>query len=243
MDKYGLIGKNIGYSFSKEFFAKKFSSEGISATYQNFDLQEIAAIQTLLITEKKLRGLNVTIPYKEKIIPFLDDLDPVAAEIGAVNTIKFSNQKLIGYNTDAYGFQKSISPLLEKQHKKALILGTGGASKAVVYALKSLGIEPLFVSRKPNENSYSYDQLSEEIIKTHLLIINCTPLGTFPNTAECPDIPYKFIGSQHLLFDLIYNPPRTQFMIKGERRGATTCNGQKMLEFQAEKAWEVWNSK
>lgn len=243
MDNYGLIGRNIEYSFSKDFFTKKFSSEGIAAAYHNFDLSEISDLNALLRTEKNLKGLNVTIPYKEKIVPFLDELDPGAQQIGAVNTIRISDQKLIGHNTDIYGFVRSILPWLEKTHKKALILGTGGASKAVVHGLKSLGIASSFVSRKASENHYSYEQLSKQIIQSHSLIINCTPVGTSPNIHEAPNIPYPFIGPQHLLFDLTYNPATTQFLAFGKQQGALICNGQKMLEFQAEKSWELWNLK
>lgn len=243
MDSYGLIGKNIDYSFSREFFTKKFSSESIQATYKNFDLEEISQLKCLLQNEKDLKGLNVTIPYKEKIMPFLDEIDPDAQKIGAVNTIKITDGKLIGHNTDVFGFVRSIFPLLGKHYQKALILGTGGASKAVVHGLRSFGIEPMSVSRKPKKNSCTYEELSEEIIEQHLVIINCTPLGTFPAINECPNIPYQFIGKRHLLYDLIYNPPLTKFLAKGKRQGAQICNGQKMLEFQAEKAWDIWTSK
>lgn len=242
MDKYGLIGKNIDYSFSKGFFTEKFSTEDIAATYQNFDLQEIVEIKKLLKNTKNLKGMNVTIPYKEAVIPFLDEMDPEAQEIGAVNTIKLTKNKLVGYNTDTFGFVKSIFPLLEKHHQKALVLGTGGASKAVIHGLKSLGILPTPVSRTPVQNGFTYNQLSEEIISQYLLIIDCTPLGTFPNTETCPQIPYQFIGKQHLLYDLTYNPPITQFLANGQRQGATIYNGQKMLEQQAERSWEIWNS-
>lgn len=242
MDKYGLIGKSIDYSFSKEFFRKKFSSEGILATYQNFHLPEISEVETLLKNKKHLKGLNVTIPYKEKILPYLDEISPEAQKIGAVNTIEIHQGKLIGHNTDSIGFRKAIAPLLKKQHQHALILGTGGASKAIAHGLEILDIQFKFVSRKPIKNHYSYDQLSEAIMQQHLLLINCTPLGTFPHTDESPAIPYNYISKQHLLFDLTYNPPLTTFLAKGKKQGAQTSNGQKMLEFQAEKAWSIWNN-
>lgn len=242
MDNYGLIGKNINYSFSKDYFTKKFTKEEIAAAYQNFDLDEIGGLFEIIRTEK-LKGFNVTIPFKEKVIAFLDEIDPEAEKIGAVNTVKITNGKLIGYNTDSFGFVKSVFPLLEKQHRKALVLGTGGASKAIAHGLHGLGIQFEFVSRSPTEKGFTYEQLSQKIIAEHLLIINCTPLGTFPKIEENPKIPYQFLGKKHLLFDLVYNPPLSKFLAKGKQQGATICNGQKMLQFQAEKAWEIWRAK
>ncbi len=238
--KFGLVGKNIAYSFSKNYFLKKFAAEGISASYQNFDIQDLSELPQVLQT-KNLKGLNVTIPYKESIIPYLNHLEADAEKIGAVNTIKIENGKLTGYNTDCFGFMKSLFPLLEKQHQYALVLGTGGASKAVAYALKSLGIEYKLVSRNPSKNQLAYDDLTEEIIAQHPLIINTTPLGTSPQINKAPDIPYRFISKQHLLYDLVYNPPLTNFLANGQAQGAKLYNGQKMLEFQAERAWEIWN--
>ncbi|MBW2961239.1 shikimate dehydrogenase family protein [Mesonia aestuariivivens] len=241
MNKYGLVGKNISYSFSKNFFEKKFANEEIKATYQNFDLSSLKNFKEVIAREEKLKGLNVTIPYKQEILPLLDQLDEQAAKIGAVNTIQIKNKKLVGYNTDCFGFMKSLFPLLEKQHTKALILGTGGASKAIAHALKSLGIEHLFVSRKPTQNHISYEQISKEVLEKNFLIINCTPLGTYPNLDEAPAIPYEFLDHRHLLYDLVYNPPLTTFLANGKVRGCKIFNGQKMLEYQAERSWEIWN--
>ncbi|WP_324721417.1 shikimate dehydrogenase family protein [Salinimicrobium sp. HB62] len=242
MRKFGLIGRDISYSFSRKYFSEKFSRENIAATYENFDLQEITEFPRVISANPQLKGLNVTIPYKEAIFPFLDTLDPVAEEIGAVNTIKVGeNGKLTGYNTDYYGFAEALKPHLKPHHKKALILGTGGASKAVKYALETLGITPKFVSRTPAKNAISYKDLSEEVLADHTVIVNTTPLGTFPRTTEFPAVPVEYLDARHLLFDLIYNPAKTALMQKAEDRGARVLNGQKMLELQAEKAWEIWN--
>lgn len=243
MDKYGLLGKNISYSFSRSYFSKKFEQLGLEATYENFDLPEIFKIREVIENNKDLKGLNVTIPYKEQILPFLNELDRTAAEIGAVNTIKISkNGFLKGYNTDYFGFVESIKPFLQDHHKKALILGTGGASKAVAYGLKNLHIEGRYVSRRASEISISYEQLSEEIMQEHQVIVNCTPLGTSPNTSEYPAVPVDFINEKHVVFDLIYNPSQTKLMQLASEKGATTVNGLRMLELQAERAWEIWNS-
>lgn len=243
MSNFGLIGKNIGYSFSKTYFSKKFEKENLPHSYENFDITSIENFPQIIAETSNLKGLNVTIPYKEQIIPFLDRLDVEAEKIGAVNTIKISeDKKLIGFNTDHLGFQKSLEYFLPLQHKTALILGTGGSSKAVAYALGNLGFDFKFVSRSPTSNMLDYATLNQSIIENHLLIINCTPLGTSPNIADCPPIPYQFITKKHLLFDLIYNPPETEFIKRGKLRGAKTSNGLKMLELQAEKAWEIWNS-
>jgi shikimate dehydrogenase len=241
MKKFGLIGKNISYSFSRKFFQEKFNQLQIDATYENFDLQHIEELKLVLQKNKSLNGLNVTIPYKESILPFLDELSPEAQQIQAVNTIKISNNQLIGYNTDAFGFMKSLFPILEKQHTHALILGTGGASKAVANALKSMGIEYRFVSRNPQQQDLAYADLDETIIQEHQLIINCTPVGTHPKVKESPALPYQFLESSHLLYDLVYNPPITEFLAKGKIRGCSIYNGKKMLEYQAERAWQIWN--
>lgn len=244
MIKYGLIGRNISYSFSRGYFAEKFRREHIEAEYVNFDLQDLQELPKILEQQKDLRGLNVTIPYKEQILPFLDSLDPEAEEIGAVNTIKIlDNGKLKGYNTDHVGFSEALKPFLKPHHKKALVLGTGGASKAILYALKKLKIEVTSVSRSSSGNQLSYEELDEQILQEHKIIINCTPLGTFPNVAEYPPIPLEYINSSHLLFDLVYNPPVTKLMELCKLHGAMVVNGQKMLEFQAEKAWEIWSQK
>ena len=218
---YGLLGKKISYSFSKKFFTKKFTTQNLDCEYLNFDLQTIDELpETLDRNITNLKGFNITIPYKEEIFQYLDEIDPIAQEINAVNCVKLiDNFYLKGYNTDAYGFKKSIKPFLKEHHKKALILGTGGASKAVAYALKKLNIDILFVSRNSTDKQISYLDLDEEIIKNHNLIINTTPLGTKGELEKTyPDIPYKFITKKHLLFDLIYNPKKTKFLKKGLKK-------------------------
>lgn len=243
MYKFGLLGKNISYSFSKNYFQEKFRKLRIEASYINFDLQDISDITTVLQDNPELKGLNVTIPYKEQVIPFLDELDETAEEIGAVNTIRFlPNGKLKGFNTDFYGFRESLVPFLKAEHEKALILGTGGASKAVYYALETLDIQPVLVSRTPQEGQLTYNRLTKEIIEEHTVIINCTPLGTYPNTGDAPEIPFQFLRKEHLVFDLIYNPTVTKLMELAASEGAIVSNGLKMLELQAEKAWEIWNT-
>ena len=242
--KFGLIGKNIDYSFSRGYFSEKFGREELPHSYVNFDFQSIEEFKSIFNTKEHIKGLNVTIPYKEQIIPYLDKLNKKAKKIGAVNTIKISKKgKLIGYNTDYHGFLESLAPYLRDHHKSALILGTGGASKAIAYALKELKINYYFISRTKAEHvSYTYSELNEDIIKSHQIIINCSPVGTFPNLNNCPDLPYDGISKAHILFDLIYNPEKTKFLQIGEHLGATIINGKKMLELQAEKAWEIWNS-
>jgi len=244
MRRFGLIGKNISYSFSESYFNSKFKNEGIEdATYQNLDIQTISELTTILSKTDNLKGLNVTIPYKEEVIPFLDKLNKKAKKIGAVNTIKINeNGKLIGYNTDCYGFKKSLKPLLKSNHTKAIILGTGGASKAVAFTLNELEIEYIYVSRKPSElTKITYNNLTQDLIKTHHIIINCSPVGTFPNIEQYPKIPYEAITNHHILYDLIYNPEETKFLKLGKENSATTINGLKMLKLQAEKAWRIWN--
>ena len=242
MAKFGLIGKDIDYSFSKSHFSEKFKNEGLKHTYENFDIDSIDKFPEIISSTKRLRGLNVTIPYKEAVIPYLSKLHKTAKKIGAVNTIKISKKgKLKGYNTDYYGFKKSIEPHLKSHHKRALILGTGGASKAIAYALKKLGIKYKYVSRRAaGSDIFTYNSLTEDDVKSYTLIINCTPLGTYPNTNECPDIPYDAINETHLVFDLIYNPEESKFLTIAKLKGATICNGSKMLELQAEKAWRIW---
>lgn len=243
MPKFGLLGKHISYSFSKAHFTEKFKNEGLPYTYENFDIETISEFPSILKNNPDLIGLNVTIPYKEQIIPYLDSLEKKAKEIGAVNTITISsNGKLKGYNTDCFGFKKSIEPLLKPHHKRALILGTGGASKAVAYTLKELNISYHYVSRTSNYlTEFTYSDLTESIINAHSILINCSPVGTYPNINEYPHIPYGGISKNHLLYDLIYNPLQTKFLAFGESKGATTCNGLKMLELQAKKAWDIWN--
>lgn len=239
--RYGLVGKDISYSFSKGYFTEKFAALKLdNHSYENFDLQEIKEFQNIFNNKNNISGLNVTIPYKQTVMQYLTDLDPEAEKIGAVNTIKITKTGLKGYNTDVYGFQKSIEPFIKKHHAKALILGTGGASKAVAYVLHKLGLTYAFVSRKSKTGQYTYNDLNKAILNEHTVIVNCTPLGTHPNIDQKPDIPYSFITSKHLLFDLVYNPEKTAFLLEGVNKGASVCNGSKMLEFQAEKAWEIW---
>jgi shikimate dehydrogenase len=241
--QFGLIGKNISYSFSKTYFSKKFEDNNlIDYSYENFDIHTIEEFPQIIKNNPNLKGLNVTIPYKETIIPFLDKLSEKALKIGAVNTIKFTKKgNLKGYNTDYYGFQKSLKPLLEAHHKKALILGTGGASKAVAFALEQLGILYTFVSREATENTIGYNRINATTFDNYQIIINCTPLGTSPNVAVCPDLPYDNFTPKHIAFDLIYNPEETLFLQKAKQNGAVTKNGMEMLIFQAEKAWRIWN--
>jgi len=242
-NRFGLVGKNISYSFSKAYFTKKFKDLGLNDhSYENFDIARIEDLQNLLSTNKDLKGLNITIPYKEAVIPYLSELNPKARKIGAVNTVKFTKKGLKGYNTDIYGFKKSIKPFLKTHHKKALILGTGGASKAVAFVFGELGIKYKHVSRDPGKNQLGYVDLNEKILKKHTIIVNSTPLGTYPNIDGKPDIPYEMLSAKHVLFDLIYNPEKTIFLQKGEKQGATISNGLRMLELQAEKSWRIWNS-
>jgi shikimate dehydrogenase len=241
MKKYGLIGKRLDYSFSKTFFTDFFEKNQVAASYENIEIQSIQEL-----TERDIfaqfSGLNVTIPYKKEIIPFLDELSSEAQAIGAVNTIRIENGKTKGYNTDAFGFHQSIKPFLTNQHEKALILGTGGASNAVEYVLKSIGVEVLFITRNPRErNHFSYKELNENMLKACKLIVNCTPLGTHPNVEEKPDFPTDFLTSDHLVVDLIYNPSKTRLLQESENQGASILNGYSMLQEQALKAWKIWN--
>ncbi|MEL1244077.1 shikimate dehydrogenase [Flavobacterium sp. DGU11] len=243
---YGLVGRNISYSFSAGYFTKKFGTkkELGNCTYTNFDIQDIKQIHGIIENTPKLKGLNVTIPYKEEVIPLLDSLSKTAKVIGAVNTIKISKDgKLKGYNTDHHGFKKALQPLLQPHHTKALILGTGGASKAVAYALRKMKIEYDFVSRKETDTVFSYDNLDEEIFSEYQIIINTTPLGTFPNIEECPPIDYSLFTDKHIAFDLVYNPSVTKYLRLAKANGAVTENGYAMLVHQAEKAWKIWNEK
>lgn len=242
MRKFGLIGKHIDYSFSRSFFSEKFQQEKINASYENCHLENIEEFRNLLVN-KKWSGFNVTIPYKVEIIPFLDELSSEAEEIGAVNTIEIRDNKLIGHNTDYIGFLKSIEDSLENHHKKALVLGTGGASKAILFALKKKGIDFSCVSRDKKLGDMDYSSIDEEVLLKHQLIINCTPLGTFPKVDECPKIPYNNINESHFLYDLIYNPPLTRFLELGKLGGAKIMNGQQMLIEQALAAWSIWNKK
>ena len=242
---FGLLGKNISYSFSRGYFTKKFEKLGFTNhKYVNFDIQNIEEFPSIIKENKKnLKGMNVTIPYKEEVMQYLDKLDKTAKKIGAVNTIKLTKKgNLKGYNSDVVGFENSIFPFIKKHHKRALILGTGGASKAIAYALKKNGIKFKFVSRNPkNKKEISYQDLTQKVIEKHQIIINSTPVGTSPNIENSPNIPYKFITKNHLLYDLIYNPKVTAFLSKGKEQGATIKNGYEMLELQAEESWRIWN--
>jgi len=241
MKTYGLIGQTLSHSFSSEFFKSFFQKEAIEASYQNFELESIEEI--LSVFAQNPSGLNVTIPYKELIIPYLDCLDPIAEAIGAVNTIVFKDGQKIGYNSDAFGFQQSIKPFLCNHHERALIFGTGGASKAIAYVLKNIGIDILYVSRNPIGESkhFSYKEVNDNMIHACKLIINCTPVGSFPNPDEKLPIPFSAIGTDHLVIDLVYNPEKTKLLQKAERQGATIMNGKSMLQEQALKSWEYWN--
>jgi len=246
MDKYGLIGYPLGHSFSISYFNQKFADENIDASYENFEISTVDALPEIIATNPELRGLNVTIPYKEKVISYLDTLSPEARAIGAVNVIKVSRDgnsvKLKGYNSDVIGFTKSIEPMLERFHKKALILGTGGASKAINFGLKSLGLETVFVSRFQRPGTIQYKDVTPGVVKEYNVIVNCTPCGMYPHTEECPDIPYDALDSHNILYDLIYNPDKTLFMRKGEEHGANVKNGLEMLLLQAFASWEFWHS-
>ena len=245
MRHFGLIGFPLGHSFSKKYFSAKFESENIDAEYSLYELPEITEFNKLL-RQKELSGLNVTIPYKEQVIAFLDELDDTAAKIGAVNVIRFIREDerltLKGYNSDAIGFENSLTPLLKPHHTRALILGTGGASKAIRYVLNKLGIETTYVSRNPKAGQITYKQLDRQIISEHTVIVNASPVGTFPHSDECPDIPYEFLSDKHLLFDVVYNPAETLFLKKGKEQGATCLNGESMLVGQAVAAWQIWNN-
>lgn len=243
MHEFGLIGRNISYSFSEGFFTEKFKKEEINnSSYSTFDLQNISELKTLLASKPNLKGLNVTIPYKEDVLEYIDELDESAAYIKAVNTIKIIDGKLIGFNTDTFGFKTSIKPFFEPQHRKALILGTGGAAKAIAFILEQLDVDYFFVSRNPkSEKEVSYSDLTKEAINNYPFIINCSPIGTFPNITDAPNIPYEGITDKHLLYDLVYNPAETQFLKNGKAKGAVTVNGLSMLQHQAEEAWRIWN--
>jgi len=247
MRKFGLIGYPLGHSFSKGFFTEKFKKENLTGcVYDNYPIERIDLLHSIIVNNQELIGLNVTIPYKEQVIPFLDKIDKKVSEIGAVNTIKIHRKdydfQIEGFNTDYYGFEQSLKKELKKYHKKALILGTGGSSKAVRFVLESLGIEYMYVSRnKTGDNTITYKQVTTETISEYQIIINTSPLGMYPNISSCPDIPYKALSEKHILYDLVYNPEKTLFLQKGEQKKATLINGLSMLYLQAEKSWEIWN--
>ena len=247
MKTFGLVGYPLGHSFSQDYFTKKFAAEKIDAQYLNFQIENVALFPEKVLTVDGLSGLNVTIPYKQKVMQYLDEIDETAQKVGAVNVVKIirngSKMRLRGCNSDVVGFENSLRPLLKPCHTRAYILGTGGASKAVRYVLEKLNISYQFVSRNADadNNILSYQQLSNELIENHKLIINCTPLGMSPKIDACPDIPYQAIGAEHLCFDLIYNPEETLFLKKAKQQGATIKNGLDMLIGQAVRAWEIWN--
>lgn len=246
MTTYGLIGFPLGHSFSAAYFTRKFQEEEIAAEYNNYPMQSVDDIRTFVSDTPQLQGFNVTIPHKESVLPHLDELSIAAQQIGAVNVVKVERNnngiRLLGYNTDFIGFRDSLRPLLTERVHKALVLGTGGASKAVTYALRSMDIEPQLVSRTRRKDILSYEDLDREIIKNHPLIVNCTPLGTFPNIEGAPPIPYEHLTAENILYDLVYNPSETRFMILGKQQGAVVKNGLEMLHLQAQAAWKIWNA-
>lgn len=241
MPRFGLIGKTLGHSFSKSYFEEKFQQEGIESTFENFELVEITEIETVF-SISDLKGLSVTIPYKQAIIPYLDELSEEAREIGAVNCVSFQNGKKTGHNTDAFGFHQMIKPFLTNEHERALILGTGGASKAVAYVLKKIGLDVIWASRNPQNGQFSYDEINEHMLRACKVVVNCTPLGTFPDVDACVPFPFEYLTESHLCIDLIYNPEETKFLRESKLQGATVLNGLSMLKEQANKAWEIWNS-
>lgn len=248
MDKYGLIGYPLGHSFSISYFNQKFQDENIDAVYENYEIPSIDELPEVLSSNPELKGINVTIPYKEKVLPFLDSISPEARAIGAVNVIRVShkgNKTLLkGYNSDVIGFTKSIEPMLDKKlHRKALILGTGGASKAIDYGLRNLGLETVFVSRYERPGTIQYKNITPEVVKEYNVIINCTPLGMYPKTEVCPELPYEAMDNHTILYDLIYNPDETLFMKRGAEYGANVKNGLEMLLLQAFSSWEFWHEK
>ncbi|WP_372775486.1 shikimate dehydrogenase [Mangrovibacterium sp.] len=249
MKTYGLIGYRLGYSFSKGFFTEKFEKENLKEhEYVNFELDKIDEFPSIFEKNDHIGGLNCTIPYKQQLIPFMDEIDAEAAKVGAINTVKIihseTGTKLKGFNTDIYGFENSLKPMLGEKHKKALILGTGGASKAIKYILEKLGLSYVSatIEDEVKADEVRYEQIDEALLQECLVVINATPLGTSPNIDTCPNIPYEFLTPDHVLFDLVYNPEETLFMKKGKAQGATVKNGLEMLHLQAIKSWEIWNS-
>ena len=244
MRKFGLIGYPLSHSFSKKYFTEKFARENIAGCiYELYPIHNISELPQLL-NEQRLEGLNVTIPYKKHVLQFLDEATDAVAQMEACNCILIKNGKLLGYNTDVTGFEKTFAPHLKPSHQKALILGTGGAAAAVEFTLKKLGIQYLFVSRQQSSspNCITYNDLNDEVMQQHTIIINTTPLGTYPDIHFCPSIPYQYITGQHYLYDLVYNPAKTLFLQKGEEQKATIENGAQMLIIQAEESWKIWNS-
>jgi shikimate dehydrogenase len=237
---YGLIGKTLAHSFSAAFFKDYFEKNNIEAKYSNFELKAIEEIQTLF--KQNLSGLNVTFPYKESIIPFLDRLDESAAQIGAVNVVAFENGQTVGYNTDAYGFAQSIKPFLTFEHERALIFGTGGASKAVGHVFKQIGLAVFYISRNGNQENgvFSYDEINDHMLRSCKVLVNCTPIGTFPNVTDCIELPFEYLTPAHLVIDLVYNPAETELMKRAQKNGAAVMNGLSMLQHQALKSYEIW---
>lgn len=243
MKRYGLIGRTLTHSFSKTFFTEKFAKAGIrDCVYDNFELKTIEAFPLLINAHPDLMGLNVTIPYKEDVLDYLTDSNEIVKEIGACNCIKITGDQLVGYNTDVIGFRNSLVPKLKRYHRRALILGTGGASKAIRFVLQQLGIEYAIVSRRKGMNELGYEELGEEVMADYHLIINTTPLGMYPNVDADPPVPYECLTRKHFLYDVIYNPEKTKFLAEGEKRGAQICNGYEMLIEQAEESWRIWTS-
>ena len=248
MDRYGLIGYPLGHSFSISYFNQKFADEGINAKYENYEISDIDMLPEIIEKTPDLKGLNVTIPYKEKVLNFLYSISPEARAIGAVNVIRVTHQGsktlLKGFNSDVIGFTQSIEPMLDKKwHHKALVLGTGGASKAICYGLKSLGIEPVYVSRYERPGTIQYESITPEVVREYNVIVNCTPVGMYPKTEECPPLPYEAMDHHTILYDLIYNPDQTLFMKRGAEYGADVKNGLEMLLLQAFASWEFWHGK
>ena len=243
MEQYGLIGYPLGHSFSRRFFNEEFFPEhGIEAEYLNFEIPEADGLLEVVRTHPLLRGLNCTIPHKQAIIPLLDEISPEAREIGAVNVIRIRDGRLKGFNSDIIGFMDSLRPLLRPHHRRALVLGSGGASKAVWAGLRRMGLEPMQVSRKAGDGVLSYEMLTPEVMADCTVVVNCSPVGMFPHVDECPAIPYELLSGRHLLYDLVYNPLDTLFMQRGRERGATVKNGLEMLRLQALASWKFWHS-
>jgi shikimate dehydrogenase len=239
--RFGLLGSKLGHSFSAKFFTGFFEKNGIDAIYSNYELGSIEHI--IEVFEQEISGLNVTVPYKEAVIPYLDELSPEASAIGAVNVIKFQGGKKIGFNSDAYGFHQSIKPFLLNVHERALVLGSGGASKAVKYVFQEIGLDVIQISRTPSaEKEFGYEEINEHMLRACKVVVNCTPIGMYPDVKECLTFPFEFLSKEHLVVDLIYNPEKTVFLEKAEQHGATILNGASMLKEQALRAWEIWNS-
>lgn len=246
MKTFGLIGYPLGHSFSQKYFTEKFQTEHIDAEYQMFPLEKIELVEQMLQSTPTLVGFNVTIPYKQQIMRYLDDLDDEARQVGAVNVVRVlkvnGETKLKGYNSDIYGFYTSIKPFIKPHHKKALILGTGGASKAVCAMLTKLGIDYKFVSRSAKPGILTYEQIDQNVLDEYTVIVNASPVGMYPNIDQCPALPYSCLNERHLAYDLVYNPLKTKFLALAEQQGAAIKNGLEMLHLQAERAWEIWNA-